>query len=237
LKKIIIVLFGVLLIPFTGYANKDTLTIGLEYKPREEVKVNPKKVPANKIYFESIEDARSNSKIVGENQEHKDKVTIKSSIEPSSFVRSVLIKEFRKKKFPVEDSSGEAAKIISGTLLKFWTVETSVYDSQTQIRLEVKDRGGRVHFSRTYSGTGKNRGRSLNDTNYEESIGNSMISLIDKILGDSEFLSALSERSSPPASEVKTSVSAGEAAPSHKKKGKKGSSSSSSKTEPAFGPR
>ena len=63
----------------------------------------------------------------------------------------------------------------------------------------MKDRNGRVQYSRTYAGVGKNRGRSLSDTNYDESISNSMTSLIDKLFSDQEFLEALSERSPPPA--------------------------------------
>ena len=213
-----------LLIPFTVIAKSDSLTIDLEFKPRENVKVHPKNVPAGKIFFEPIHDARSNSRTIGENLEDKDqKVTIKTSNEPSGFVRSVLIREFRNKKFSVEDNAGSASKIITGTLIKFWTVETSSYDSQTQLKIEVKDRTGRVHYSNTYAGVGKNRGRSLSDTNYDESISNSMTSLIDKVFSDQEFLSALSERSVAPAAEGRTAVPAAEGQPVRTPKGKKGS--------------
>jgi hypothetical protein len=238
LKKIILLALCCILFPFTGYAKKDNLTIGLEYKPRDNVKVHPKNVPPGKIFFEPIQDARANSKIIGENlEDKKDKVIIRSSIEPSNFVRSVLVKEFRNKKFSVEDNAAAASKLISGTLVKFWTVETSSYDSQTQIRFDVKDRTGNVLFSRAYTGVGKNRGRSLNDTNYEESIGNSMTALIDKVFSDSEFLTALSERSSPPPPDVKTSVSPVETPPARTRRTKKSHPSAPSTAPPVFGPK
>ncbi len=248
MKKALFVFLAWMLVPFTIYAGSDSLRFDLEFKPRENVKVHPKNVPPNKIFFESFQDARSNPKNIGENLEHKDKkVSIFSSNEPSQFARSVLVREFRNKKFPVEDSNGGANKIVAGTLVKFWTVETSTYDSQTQIKIEVKDRGGRVQFSHLYSGVGKNRGRSLSEVNYNESISDSMTSLVDKIFSDPEFLNSLSESSAGPASGGKSNVLAGEnqpatpqpATPPPPKRAKKRSTPppASSPTQPAFGPK
>jgi hypothetical protein len=242
LKKNIFVLLVCLLIPLTVYARPESLTVDLEFKPRDNVKVHPKNVPSGKIFFEPVQDTRSNPKTIGENLENKDKkVTIKASNnnEPTNFVRSVLIKEFRDKKFSVEDNAGAAAKIIAGTLIKFWTVETSQYDSQTQLKIDVKDRTGRVHFSRTYTGVGKNRGRSLSDINYDESISNSMTALVDKVFSDQDFLEALSERGSPPAAEAKPAVAVTESQPVRHKKIKKSPppASAPSPAQPAFGPK
>jgi uncharacterized lipoprotein YajG len=242
LKNSFFVFFCFLLIPFTLNAKSDSLTFDLEFKPRESVKVHPKNVPASRIFFESIQEARSNPRTIGENLEDKDqKVTIRSSNEPASFVRSVLNREFRSKKFSVEDNAGSAAKIITGTLIKFWTVETSNYDSQTHLKIEVKDRTGRVHYSHTYAGVGKNRGRSLSDTNYNECISNSMTSLIDKLFSDQEFLNALTEKSPPPAGEISPAVSAVESQPIRAKKSKKKSppapAAAPAPTQPVFGPK
>jgi hypothetical protein len=240
LKKTLFVFLVWMLIPFNIYAKSESLKVDLEFKARESVKVNPKNVPAGKIYFEPIQDARSNPRAIGENLEDKDqKVSILASNEPGSFVRSILIREFRNKKFSVEDNAGAASKIIAGTLIKFWTVETSNYDSQTQIKIEVKDRNGRVQFSRTYPGVGKNRGRSLSAINYNESISNSMTSLIDKILSDQEFLNSLAETSAPPAAAGKPAVNAvgGQPAPVKKSKRSSPPASAPSKTQPVFGPK
>ena len=242
MKKNLFVYLVCLLIPFTVNAKLDSLTVDLEFKPRENVKVLPKNVPSAKIFFEPIQDARSNPRTIGENLEDKDqKVTIRASNnnEPAGFVRSVLIREFRSKKFSVEDNAGTASKIITGTLIKFWTVETSQYDSQTQLKIEVIDRAGRVQYNHTYTGVGKNKGRSLNDTNYDESISNSMTSLIDKIFSDQDFLDTLFDKSPPPAAEGKPAVSAIEGQPVRTKKSKKSPppASAPSQTQPAFGPK
>jgi uncharacterized lipoprotein YajG len=244
LKKTLFAFLFCLLIPFILYAKPESLTVDLEFKPRDNVKVSPKNVPTGKIFFEPIQDTRSNPRTIGENLEDKNqKVTIRASKEPANFVRSALIKEFRNKKFSVEDNAGAAAKIITGTLVKFWTIETSNYDSQTQLKIEVKDKNGRVNYSRTYAGVGKNRGRSLSDTNYDESISNSMTSLIDKLFSDQEFLEALSDRTPLPSGGGTPAVSAAESKPARTKKIKKTTQPhptpppAPSQTQPAFGPK
>ena len=240
LKKTLFVFLVWVLLPFNLHAKSDSLKFDLEFKPRESVKVHPKNVPPGKVFFEPIQDARSNPRTIGENLEDKDKkVSILASNEPSSFVRSVLIREFRNKKFSVEDNAGAASKIVSGTLVKFWTVETSNYDSQTQMKIEVKDRNGRVLYGRTYPGVGKNRGRSLSDVNYNESISDSLTSLVDKIFSDQEFLSALAEAPATPAAVGKPAVTATEDTPAPGKKSRKRSPAppARSGTQPVFGPK
>lgn len=235
----IIVLLCCLLIPLTLSAKSDSLTFDLEFKPRESVKVHPRNVPAARIFFESIQDARSNPRMIGENLEDKERrVPVRASNDPASFVRLVLNREFRNKRFSVEESAGEAAKIITGTLTKFWTIETSTYDSQTHLKLEVKDKSGRFYYSHAYAGVGKNRGRSLSDTNYNECISDSLTSLVDKLFSDQEFLNALSEKSPPPAGEGNQAVPPDESRPKkNKKKSPSAPAAAPSSNQPVFGPK
>lgn len=208
MKKNIIIFLFCLLIPFSVNARENNLVMNLKYKPNHNVGVRPHNVPADKIFFEHIKDARSNPRSIGENLEHRNErvpVFSSDSDSVSRFVHSALVKEFRSKNFAVEDQAGAASKIITGTVLKFWTIETSTYSSQTQIRIEVKDKNGRVYHNRTYTGTGKNRGRSLSDNNYYESMSDSMTSLIDKLFSDHEFLNALSGSSPSPGVSRKSS--------------------------------
>jgi uncharacterized lipoprotein YajG len=169
-------------------------TIDLKYKPREKVKVKPKRVPSVKIYFEDIKDGRSNPKIIGENKEEK---TIQiETADPSSarqFIRGVLKKEFQDKGFSLVENSGSAQTIIAGTLLKFWTLEKSRYKSDIQLKITVKNKAGVVAFNKTYAGTGGNFGHSLSEENYQESISNAATSLVDKIFSDASLLRALAE--------------------------------------------
>ncbi len=201
MRKNIIVFLFCLLIPFSVDARPDSLVVNLRFNPNHGVWVRPNNVPAVKIFFEHIKDTRSNPRSIGVNLERRnDRIPIFSSYndEVSRFVHSTLIREFRRKKFSVEDQAGTASKIITGTILKFWTQETSIYSSQTQLQIEVKDKNGILYLSRTYTGFGKNKGRSLLDYNYYECMSDSVASLINKLFSDHDFLSALSASSPPP---------------------------------------
>jgi uncharacterized lipoprotein YajG len=180
--------------------------IHLEYKPNTKVKRSPATVPGSKIFFGEMRDQRANPRQVGENLEDKEKRIVVVSPDPQGaggLVRSALSKEFGSKGFAVVGGPGAADKIIEGALVKFWTVETNRYNSQTQLRLEVKDKNGGVHFSRTYSGSGKNFGRSLSETNYNESISDSLVMIVEALFSDQEFLRSLAEKSPPVRAEDK----------------------------------
>jgi hypothetical protein len=200
MKKSVIVFLFCLLIPFSVDARSDSLVMKLQFKPRHIVNVRPKNIPAARIFFEPVNDARSNPRRVGVNVEHRNEripVFSSDSGAASRFVHSALIKEFRNKRFLVENQSDAAPRIITATILKFWTEETSNYSSQTQLRIEVKDKSGLLYHSGTYTGFGRNKGRSLYDVNYSECMSDAMTSLIDKLFSDQGFLSALSGSSRP----------------------------------------
>lgn len=198
MKRFIIALLCCLLIPWLVEAKEKE--INLQYTPRDKVTVKPKDVPVVKIYFEEVKDTRSKPRVIGENREDKDKtIQIVTSEDDGArkFVLSVLKNEFRDNGFKVEESIDEAQKIIRGTLLKFWTIEESRYNSETEVRIEVKDKAGAVYFNRTFSGEGTNRGRSLSEVNYQESFSNAVARMVDKIFSDAEFLKILSEKPKP----------------------------------------
>lgn len=204
LRKIILVFLYCLLIPWPVEA--EDKEIELQYKPREKVNVHTKHVPAVKIYFEEVKDPRSRPKEIGENQEDKDKkiqIVTPDGHGAGRFVLSVLKSEFRDKGFKVEDRSDEAQKIISTTLLKFWTMEERRYNSEIQIRVELRDNNGQVSFKKTYSGAGINSGRSLSEVNYNESFSDAISRMMEKLFSDLEFLKVLSEKPKPPRVEEK----------------------------------
>lgn len=202
MKKYIIAFLFCLLILLSVDARSDSLVVDLRFKPNHHVWVRPKNVPAVNIFFEHVKDARSNPRSIGVSFERRHgRIPVVSSDNGavSRFVYSALVREFRRKNFSVDDQAGTASKIITATILKFWTEETSIYSSQTQLQIDVKDKNGRLYHSRTYTGYGRNKGRSLHDINYYECMSDSLTSLINKLFSDQEFLGALSGSSPPPA--------------------------------------
>lgn len=206
MKKYIILLICCLLIPWSAEAKDQT--INLKYTPREKVKVKPRNVAAEKIFFEEVDDARSRPKEIGENKEDKSKpIKILTSKDDGAgqFTLSVLKTEFQEKGFKLENSPNEASKIVYTTLLKFWTVEDSNYNTEIQLRVEVKEKRGEVFFKKTYSSTGTNKGRSLSEGNYNECISDALARLTDGLFSDLELLRVLAEKPMPPKVEVKPS--------------------------------
>ncbi|MBI4763628.1 MAG: hypothetical protein HY787_03360 [Deltaproteobacteria bacterium] len=204
MKRYIILLICCLLIPWSAEAKDQT--INLKFTPREKVKVKPKNVAAERIYFEEVDDTRSRPKEIGENKEDKGKpIKILTSKEDGAgqFTLSVLKNEFQEKGFKVESSPNEASKIVSTTLLKFWTLEVSTYNTEIQLRVEVREKKGEPFFQKTYAATGTNRGRSLSEVNYNECISDALARITDAIFSDLEFLRVLAEKPKPPKVEAK----------------------------------
>ncbi|MEW6186092.1 MAG: YajG family lipoprotein [Thermodesulfobacteriota bacterium] len=193
MKKLIPLLCCLLLLLPCMVEGKEKV-IDLKYKPREKVKVKPKKVPSVKIFIEDIRDGRSNPKIIGENKEEKTiQIETADAGGARQFLRGVLKKEFQGNGFSLVESAGAAQTIITGTLVKFWTLEKSRYKSDIQLKISVKNKAGLVAYNKTYAGTGGNFGHSLSEENYQESISNAATSLVDKIFSDASLLRALSE--------------------------------------------
>jgi hypothetical protein len=196
-KKLGIILSVLLLGAGFVEARGSEQTIQVEYKPNAKVKRTPPSVPSQKIFFDDFRDQRSHPRLLGENLEDKGNRVVVVSSDPQAagnLVKSALSKEFRNKGFFVVGSPGQAEKIIGGSLVKFWTVETNRYNTETLLRLEVRDKGGRVLFQRNYSGAGKNFGRSLSETNYNESFSDSLVMIVEALFSDHEFLRALAEK-------------------------------------------
>ena len=200
LRPIAVLAAGIFFIFLTSGAKTAQQTISLEYKPNAKVKASPAAVPPLRIFFGAFKDERPDPRQVGENTEDKAKRVVIATDDPKAsgqLVEAALTNEFRKKGFILVDQAGQADKIVGGSLLKFWTVETSRYNTETQVKLEVRDLSGRVTFSRLVTGTGKNFGRSLSETNYNESFSDSLVMIIETLLLDQDFIKALDEKPAP----------------------------------------
>ncbi len=197
MKKVGIILAVLLLGAGFIEARGSEQTIQVEYKPNTKVKSSPSSVSSQKIFFDEFRDQRSQPRLLGENLEDRGNRVLVVSSDPQAagnLVKSALNKEFRNKGFSVVGSPGAAEKIIGGSLVKFWTVETNRYNTETLLRLEVRDKNGRVLFQKNYSGSGKNFGRSLSETNYNESFSDSLVMITEALFSDHEFLKALAEK-------------------------------------------
>jgi hypothetical protein len=199
-RPIAVLAAGIFFIFLTSGAKSVQQTISLEYKPNAKLKASPASVTPLRIFFEEFKDERPDPSQVGENLEDKAERVVVATVDPKAsghLVESALTTEFRKKGFTLVDQAGQADKVIGGSLVKFWTVETSRYNTETQVKVEVRDPSGRVTFSRLVTGTGKNFGRSLSETNYNESFSDSLVMIIERLFLDQDFIKTLGEKPAP----------------------------------------
>ena len=200
LRPVAILAAGILFIFLTSGAKPGQQTISLEYQPNAKIKAFPASVPPVRIFLGEFKDDRSDPRQIGENLEDKAKRVVIATDDPKAsghFVAAALTNEFRKKGFKLVDQAGQADKIVGGSLIKFWTVETNRYNTETQVKMEIRDPSGRVTFSRLVTGTGKNFGRSLSETNYNESFSDSLVMIIETLFLDQDFIKALGEKPAP----------------------------------------
>jgi hypothetical protein len=131
---------------------------------------------------------------VGENLEDKDTpILIFSSAQggANQLINAAFRKEFKELGFVVVEDENQADRIIGGAVIRFWATETRLYQTLVRLKVEVKERGGQVVFSRIYAGSAKRFGRSLSQDNYNETFSDAMIDLMQTLLGDEAFLKAL----------------------------------------------
>jgi hypothetical protein len=216
LRPVTVLAAGIVFIFLTSAARTSQQTISLDYKPNAKVKVSPATIPPLRIFFGEFKDERPEPKQVGENLEDKANRVVIATDDPRAsglLVEKALTDEFRKKGFRLVDQAGQSDKIVGGSLIKFWTVETNRYNTETQVKIEVRDSSGLVIFSRPVTGIGKNFGRSLSETNYNESFSDSLVMIIEALFLDQDFIRALGEKSAPAPPLVKEPPGAGTKAP------------------------
>ncbi|MEW6188368.1 MAG: hypothetical protein AB1585_21840 [Thermodesulfobacteriota bacterium] len=205
MKRYLFICLFFLLIPLLAEANEKV--IQLQYKPKSSVNVQIKKVPPIRIFWEGIRDTRKRPREIGENQEEKNKfirIVTSDDRQVRNFILTVLKNEFNAIGLRLANNADTADRLLSGSVMEFWTIEGRTYNSETRLALEIKDKAGTVLFKHVYSGVGTNRGRSLSEVNYQESISESLVRVTEQILADSAFLAALVEESKPAPSEEKT---------------------------------
>jgi hypothetical protein len=202
MKQVILLTVMVLVVATTAPGVKAAVqTITPDFKPTISLKQTPAFVPPNTIFFDEFQDERPNPEQVGENIENKSQRILVSTGDPQAvrrWVSRVLAAEFKKKGFQVLDRPAQADKILTGSIVQFWTVETTRYATETRLRFVVKDRLGKVYFDRELAGKAKNIGRRLSAAHYNEGFSNSLVMILDGLLIDRAFLQALAEKSAAP---------------------------------------
>lgn len=189
-----------LLLPTAALAAQKTLEgIPLVWKPTtpasEYGAVNLTGLSGVKVEVRALKDTRENPGLIGENRDKEDKgivLPVTTADDPARFATDNLKRVLADAGLDVVDAGGDV--VVTGELKKFFVLETSTYQGDVMLKLEVKAKGGKVLWAGTSGGTAKRFGRSYKSENYHETLSDSLMEAAYKLLQNESFMKALAGR-------------------------------------------
>ena len=149
-----------------------------------------------KIAVLPFTDSRKDQGTLGENQE-KDAprlVTTPDRVPP--FIRTHMLALMKEMGLPMTEKVEEATVVVSGELLRFDVVEKETYQGEFRALVEVWA-GERPLWKGLVTGRATRFGRSYKLENYHETLSDSLVHGVSRMLTDAAFLGALAQ--APPA--------------------------------------
>ena len=184
----------VLAVSTAGCARRTSLTVPLKFRPTSQLKMSvfAGEIPDAAVHVGAVNDVRANKEQIGENLEERKPVPVfAGSVEPAAFVDATFRSLLNRAGLPLVDEPGRADRVLVADLHYFWTQETNTYEAEIRLTITVRDRGGRQVWKGTINGTAERFGRSLSAENYQEVYSDSMVDLVQSLLGNAGFRDAL----------------------------------------------
>ena len=148
-----------------------------------------------KVEVRTLKDAREKPDLIGENRDKEDEgivLTVTTGDDAARFVTDNLKRVWSDAGLDLVESGGDV--VVSGELKRFFVLETSTYQGDLMLKVEVQSRGGKVLWAGTAGGTAKRFGRSYKSENYYETLSDSLMDAAYKLLQNELFMKALSGR-------------------------------------------
>lgn len=145
-----------------------------------------------KIRFETLADGRLNKDLIGENREGAAEGNIKP-VATADDVPAFLTEHIRY----LLDENGIATVteggdvVLSGTIKRFFVTETSTYQGEVMLAMMVADARGNVRWEGMVSGGAKRFGSSYKADNVCETLSDSVVEAMYKLLSSADFMAAL----------------------------------------------
>jgi hypothetical protein len=161
----------------------------LEWRPTSDLKLAAMEMPLTAIQFEPFQDARSNKQAIGENREKSEPRPVTTNADVGAFVSSHMRELFDSAGLKTVDSDG--AVVINGEVTRFFARETSTYQSEVTVHLNVIDSSGKTLWSGIASGNARRFGRSYKLENYYEVLSDAIVNTVSSMLQSEQFQKAL----------------------------------------------
>lgn len=141
------------------------------------------------VRFETFGDTAANPALVGENVEQATPRQVTTADPVGLFVTQHLQQLFTQAGYV--SGGGNADRVISGEVQKFFVREGDNYDGSVVLNVTVADRSGKVLWHGTAWGTNETFGRSYHLDNYQQVLSDSLIDAANNLLKDPALRSSL----------------------------------------------
>src|SRR5262249_35206447 len=108
-----------------------------------------------------------------------------------AFVQDGVARELTNAGIAVEPEAKSATKILKLGLQRFWVDETSTYHSEILTAADLTDTAGEALWRGPGSGNKPKVGRSLSAENYQESLSDAVVDMVQNLLRNPTFVEAL----------------------------------------------
>lgn len=175
-----------------GCTRPTQLRVPLDYRPTDRATVTGFNVPSGLRLAVTVEDARGGTAEIGKNSENAPAVPVYPA-DPAidAFVRDAVIRELANLGITAETAHARGTKMLDLRIRRFWVEETSTYKGEITADVHLADAAGRYLWQGQMTGTSERFGRSLNVENYQETLSDSVVDLVQKLFQNSAFVEAL----------------------------------------------
>jgi Flp pilus assembly secretin CpaC len=136
-----------------------------------------------------LQDQRSNRRLIGENREENAPRPITTSDDVAAFMTQHIRDLLAQAGCNIVDTNGQLE--LEGEVTSFFVPETGTYVGDVRIRATLRTSGNKVLWQGIVGGTAEHFGRSYRAENYYETLSDSLVHLVENLLRDPSFQTAL----------------------------------------------
>lgn len=178
------------------FSKPASLGVPLRYRPTSQMNMNTfaGELPRASVYVAPVSDVRDEPERIGENLENEHPIPIRAAgggSGPAQFVHGVMRDLLADAGVTLAHDRGIADRVLVTELRRFWTRETTTYETEVRATVTVQDAQGRQLWQGMMNGTAERFGRSLKPENYQEVFSDAMIELVEGLLNNPGFRAAL----------------------------------------------
>jgi hypothetical protein len=169
------------------------LRVPLDYRPTDRLALTGLRVAPGTHVAVRVLDQRTDATAIGSNTEDTSKPVpiYAASPPPDVFVQDAVSRELTNAGIPVEQDPKVATKILKLGLKRFWTDETNTYHTTILADADLTDSAGKSLWRGQVSGNNQKFGRSLSAENYQETLSDAVVDMVQNLLRNPTFVEAL----------------------------------------------